>query len=292
MLMQIPFLLRESVRGWWHHRASTWPVLLTVFFASFLLMCSATFWAASRWGISQDSPLGELRLFVKAEIPDSALGHLQLGPLSNAFEQVHVISKDSAKKEFEQRFGAESFQGVDSNPLPASLALRLKQNQIQSDSIARILGQIRSLPFADGSSDPLPLLTQMEKRQNHLLLTVSAVASVVLIALWMILSNAVRLSLISRQVLVENLHTLGASMSFILLPFAFESLGQTLLATSLGLGLGLGLCRVSLDFLQMQLPLSLYLWTWLLVQVLTLSLSLAVTWRTLKGFLRPRETLE
>lgn len=289
--MQIPFLLRESLRGWWHHRSSTWPVLLTVFFASFLLMCSATFWAANRYGMSQESPLREVRLFVKSTVSDVELHSLNLGPYAPYFDSVRPITRIQARQEFERRFGVESFIGLDSNPLPASLALHVRAPYLHSDSLKRILGNLETLPFVDGTSDPVPLLRQMEQRQTHLLMTVSVVAGVVLLALWMILSNAVRLALIARQVLVENLHMLGASLSFILLPFAFESLGQTLIATSLGLGLALGLCHAALDFMQMHLPFYVYLWAGLGVQLLTLTISLAVTWRTLKGFLRSRENL-
>lgn len=290
MLTQIPFLVRESARAWWHHRASTWPVLLTVFFASFLLMGCATLWVGLRWGSSPDSPLTEIRLFVKPEIPDPSLAPLalQIKQSHRLIESVQVVDRNAARREFLQRYGAEILAELDTNPLPASLVVRVTQEGAFGDSIARMVQHLETLPMAEGCTDPSSLLKSLEEKRLQLLVSISGVIAVVLLALWLILSNAVRLSLISRRVLVENLNMLGASLGFILLPFALESLGQTVFATGLGLTLAYGLTQVVSSYSGIQLPMNLLFWSWTLVLCFTVLISFAVTWWTLIGFLRKK----
>lgn len=290
-LSQIPFLIQESWRGFWHHRQSTWPVLITVFFASFLWMLCASVLVGIKWGHSNESPLSEIRIFIKAETPDSLLPQITQTLQSQYPEfRLRSYTHSQALQEFKQKFGDEYLSELDTNPLPSSIALHLSDHWIQSDKIDQLIPQLQSLTFVENTNNPAPLLRELESKKNHLLMLVTILISIVIFALWLILSNAVRLSLIARKNLVENLNMIGASFSFILLPFALESLIQSLIASSLAFTLCYVLIQKISGLGEFSLPLNTLYLSWMGMIALSLLISFFVTWKTLMGFLWKRET--
>ncbi len=105
--------------------------------------------------------------------------------------------------------------------------------------------------------------------------------------LFLIIGNAVRLSLFSRKLLVENLKYAGGSAFFIEFPFLLEGIMQGVCAS----GLAALLLAFAENSLSREIPvldfyLGGYRWLLLLVVIAVTLVSVYSSYRSVRGFLK------
>jgi cell division transport system permease protein len=138
---------------------------------------------------------------------------------------VGFISKDSARGRFEEMYGREMLEAVDGNPLPASFDIFLVESG-KPDAAAELremLAPLDGIESVDYSGDWLERL----KRLRDLFYVIASVAGlVILLALHATISNTIRLTIYARRDLVRNMHYVGATDTFIRMPFLLEGMLQ------------------------------------------------------------------
>ncbi len=141
-------------------------------------------------------------------------------------DSVTYISKESAKKLFIAQFGHEMIEDLDVNPLPSSFKIYpggKLQNLINMKKLVYKLEKFSEVETVSSSLDTIELIEEWKSTFYFWSLVIS-IGLVVM--LWLIISNSVRLTLFSREILVENMHYCGASESFIQFPFVVEGFFQ------------------------------------------------------------------
>ena len=166
-------------------------------------------------------------------------------------ESVAWVSKQAALERFRASpFGRASLlDGLDENPLPASLEIVLVPEQRNRAGLDALVQKLRDLPgigelgygheWVEGYARAVALV-------RGVALTIGAVLA---LATLLIVSNTIRLSVYARRDEIEILALVGASRAFVATPFLLEGLlegavgGLTALA-----GLALGFHALSARF--------------------------------------------
>ena len=152
----------------------------------------------------------------------------------NSFPQVKnasLITKEEALSFFKDSFPGQkqALESLKDNPLPASIDIQLQDEYRGPDEVKTFALQIKKIP---GVEDVEYGQTWIEGYANFLKFMRSAalaVGVVILLATIFIISNTIKLTLISRKDEIEIMKLVGATNFFIRVPFYLEGILQGLL---------------------------------------------------------------
>ena len=166
------------------------------------------------------------------------------------------VSKEQALENFKVTLGEESnfLSGLPGNPLPASLELFLDSEVADVDDVERLARQLQRQVGVDEvayGSRWLRQLFSLLKTVKYFGFIFAAFLSVVTV---FIVASTIRLSLYARSETIRVLRLVGATRSFIALPYLFEGVFQGVVASSLALGFAFAGFRHFKVWLQTQAP--------------------------------------
>jgi len=149
------------------------------------------------------------------------------------------VSKEKALENFKVTLGEDSkfLSDLPENPLPASLELFLDAAVADVDDVERLARQLERQAGVDEvvyGSSWLRQLFSLLKMVKYFGVLFAVFLSAVTI---FIVASTIRLSLFARRETIKVLHLVGATRSFIALPYLFEGVFQGALASMLALGL-------------------------------------------------------
>jgi cell division transport system permease protein len=210
------------------------PSLATIFLCSFLLAASVLALAGMAALYRHIGSLYTAEAFFRAtpgtgEVDSLERVVLQIPGVSSA----EFIDPDLAMQDFKTHFGESMLSLVRENPLPASFRVSLSKDFWHPDSLQKVEHSLAQMGGIDQVRTSLALAQKAERYRLPFLLWPSVVALLMLGFVWLIVGNAVRLTLLSRRELVENMKYAGASYNFIEFPFVLEGALQGLLASVL-----------------------------------------------------------
>lgn len=238
------FFVREAWRSFRAHRGLA---LATIFSLAAALTLCALFLLVS-WNASQAlRAIGDRRemvVYLKDEITELELQGLQ-SKIGELYGASTFVSREQAWEEFSQQVGdAELLRAVDTNPLPASLRVKLRpelQNFVSMDASAKQIGGFPGVEAVRFGGEWVRRLDAVDAGARRAAL---AAGVLVAVALVFVLHNTMRLTVLARRQQVEIMMRLGASDRFIALPFLIEALLQTLAASAAALGIVFALQQV------------------------------------------------
>ncbi|NLB63995.1 MAG: cell division protein [Fibrobacter sp.] len=230
---QIFYLISEAVRGWKQHRMVILPSLVTIFLCSFLLAASATVFWGARHVLSQRSSLYYAEAFFDTE-PHEALRDSIIKEMRGikAVADVQYRSPQQALAEFKEYFSDQMLDLVEGNPLPASLRVELLPEFHYPHLLKQVTAEIQRKHTFFEVQAPLAWVERIEKWRFDMVFWPVLVIALLLLTLGLIIGNAVRLTLFSRQLLVENMKYAGGSPFFIQFPFVLEGCMQGLVGST------------------------------------------------------------
>lgn len=144
-------------------------------------------------------------------------------------------TQEQGTQEMKDFLGEDFLELFESNPIPASVDLQLKEEYFQPDSIARLREILREDPLVDDIQYEEGLISAI----NHNLRVVGIVFAcfVGLLALISIVlvNNTVRLNIFSRRFSIRTMQLVGATRSFIQRPFLGNAVLQGALSALLAI---------------------------------------------------------
>jgi cell division transport system permease protein len=154
-------------------------------------------------------------------------------------ETVEYVSADEARERFRaaQPERAVLLEGLEDNPLPASVEVRLAADHRSGADVQAVTAMLRALPgVADiGSGNEW---IEGYAQAVALIRTVAlAIGAVLALATLLIVANTIRLSIYARRDEIDILRLVGASRSYVAAPFLLEGLLEGAVGGALGLAL-------------------------------------------------------
>jgi cell division transport system permease protein len=223
MIPFVAFSLRRAWQGFWRNGVMSIAASATM---AFMLTLLAGFWVVQT-GLSAGLDFVESKVQVRAFLRESASPaeidglRLKIAAMPQV-SGVDYVSKEQALADFtarETQVGHEDLvKYLDSNPLQASLDIRLSDPKQTTDVVQALQGTSvvdHVLPVAD-VVDRLLAVTNVIRTIGLILL--AAVGITVLF----IVVNTIRLAVVARASEIEIMRLVGASDAFVRWPFIFE----------------------------------------------------------------------
>lgn len=160
----------------------------------------------------------------------------------SSLPEVHSVtytSKDEALAEFGTMLGDDKFliEGLDRNPLPASLRITPGDRHRNLDGVNSILGAIGDDPLVLDIQYGQDWLDNLDRLLKLLDLGAMVLGLTLSLAAVFIISNTIKITVMARKDELEIMRLVGATESFIRLPFLVEGVIQGMAGAVLSLGL-------------------------------------------------------
>lgn len=173
-------------------------------------------------------------------------------------ERVEFVSQEQALERFRARLGGSALlEALEANPLPASLAIALAPDHRTPEAVAAVSEALHAL---SGVEDVAGGESWIEGYGRALRLVRSAgigLGVVLALATLLIITNTIRLAVYARRDELEILALVGASRTFLRVPFLIEGLLQGAVGGLLGVGLLFAIFHVAVPQLRDALELFL-----------------------------------
>ncbi len=137
-------------------------------------------------------------------------------------ESVKFITAERARIEFIEEFGDELLRGLPGNPFPPSIRVELSRTLTMGEAVEELAERYRDDPLVAELSAPNEIAYRMAKASRIFLLLTAGWGIVLLFSATIIITNTIRLAIAQRAVSIGIMQLVGASTSFVRLPFIFE----------------------------------------------------------------------
>jgi len=286
-MFRLSYLMAEAFRGLLRHRFVIIPSLATTFLCSFLLLVSIS---ALNFATSLSTHSASLyrieAFFLDAPTPAKADSIYKIVASYESVDSLTYISQEQAKEEFKKSFPEDMLYMVEGNPLPASLRIQVKADSQSVETIQKISEALLAMPDISTVQAPIDWIKRWENFKWHFFAIPTAVSAIMLGILWMIMWNAMRLTLISRRELVNNIKYSGGTPFFIQFPFVMEGLLQGLIGAGLAVALFSSLEKTVISYFPIFSELTQKsLYTSLSVLLFVTLLETVVSYSTVRKFL-------
>lgn len=171
-----------------------------------------------------------MELFLRDGISEGALNDIQSKLiLYPEIEQVQYISKEQALEEFNKEFGRDIESILGENPLPQSFRILLKPKYQKQDLIEPVKTRIETISGVDEVVYRFDLQRLIQRYIRIAVILVLVIGGVLVFTAILLISNTVKLSILTRKESIEIMSLVGATQSFIRRPFIFEGALQGLI---------------------------------------------------------------
>ena len=241
---QALFLVSEAFTTLGRHKAVTF---LSIVIMSLTLLVLAVFLLATDNVLTfLDRARREMTVFVyvKDDVPVRIVqDHYNRLLRMDEVETVMFISKEQAMAEFREELGEERsmLEVLETNPLPASFRVTLKKPYREKAAIERFAASVRDATIVEEVSYGKEFIEQFSAVSRGFLYVDLGLGLIVILSSVFIISNTVRLTIMSRQKSIEVLKLVGATNRFITTPFVVEGAFQAGVASVVSLALLFGI---------------------------------------------------
>ncbi|MFH1687674.1 MAG: permease-like cell division protein FtsX [bacterium] len=251
------YILKELMRNLGRHPMASLASFLSL---TLLFLLLDLFWIAA--GTSHqfyDQLISDVHMecFVAESVSDTSLAEVQ--DSLEAIEGVlstRLVSRQDARYELARLVGTDLLVGYDSiNPLPRSFVVTPDPGFLTGSRLDQIEQQANASPSIEQVDYPRDWLAKAETARELVRSIGLGLGGLILLTALISSFNGIRLTIRVRAVGLNQMRTLGASKSFLAMPFLLESLIIAALAAAAGWGaIWYGLQKVSFTAIELVLP--------------------------------------
>ena len=284
------FILSEGFKNVWRHKSSAlssiFSIYLTLIVSGSLLIVSQN----TNKLVEYLRDKYKIEVFFKNDVSGERVAEIaQEFKSFNGVSSITIISKKDAEKIFKSQFGDDILNILGYNPLPVSCVINLKKDWPTKIDIKPIISNLQKYREVDEVNHQGKLISRIENYYERFLKVMVGIVSVAIIIAVFIITNTVRLTILSKKELIKSLQLIGATKWFVKGPFIIEGFVHSILAAVLSLYTIIGVLNFSKYFVYDLTRFDIYYDQVFLFQVL-LSLSLLVGFigsnRAISRFLR------
>ncbi len=222
-LSSLGYLLKEGIKSIWSNR------MMSIASIGVLVSCLLLTGAAELITLNVASVVEDIggenvtRVFLNQEVTDLEGVYIQdqIGKISNV-ESTEFISKDDAIMEYQDTLREDIFEQMlgEGNPLPNSVDVTLTDLSLYDETMA----QITAIDGVDSVRDT----REIAQKLTSLSTLVSSMSLWIVLALSLIsifiISNTIRMTMYARRFEISIMKSVGATDTFVRVPFVFEGM--------------------------------------------------------------------
>ena len=218
--------------------------LITSYFSIVIIM-SIVLFLYSFFGlflISSDSIINKFKedftvsIYLKENVKNIEINQLKNELLmSNFIDKVNYISKEEAVAIMKEDYGEEFIKSLGFNPLLGSIDINLKSNYVNNkelDSISKFIMKKNYIDEIIYDRDFINLINNNIKRIS--LWIIPSIIFSILIT-FLIINSSIRLSIYAKRNIIKTMQLVGATRSFIRIPFIKTNLLLSLISSTIAI---------------------------------------------------------
>jgi len=236
--MSLSYTLKESISGFRRTKLSSIASILTICISLLLLgVFGILSLNAARFVDALRSKV-ELEAFLVEPATPEGIQALQKTIASiEGVETVTFISKEEAAKIFKREFGEDILSVLEFNPLPPSFRISLKKDHKTSAGAQSVHGRLSALSGIEDVAYRKALIELIDRRTDAVNTITLGLGILISLSAIVLVSNTIRLAIYAKRRLIRTMELVGATWSFIRLPFLLEGLMHGLIGGALAAGL-------------------------------------------------------
>jgi len=221
------YSVETALKSLWHEK---WINLLTILSISIGLLIISAFVTITQ---NLDSVLKRwskdfgLVVYLKNDLSNETEDTLKaFFQHDTDIEEIRYISKDQALQVLRETLGNQSsvLEGFETNPLPSSFELTLKRELLYPAYVERKASEIKQLNGVEEVQYGEKWLSSLSSVANIMKVSALFLGGAVFLAIAFITYSTIKIFFYRRKDEIETLKLLGATRSFIRLPFVLEGL--------------------------------------------------------------------
>ena len=218
--------------------------LITSYFSIVIIM-SIVLFLYSFFGlflVSSDSIINKFKedftvsIYLKENVKNIEINQLKNELLmSNFIDKVNYISKEEAVTIMKEEYGEEFIKSLGFNPLLGSIDINLKSNYVNSkklDSISRFILKKKYIDEIIYDRDFINMINNNIKKISFWIIP-SIIFS--LLITFLIINSSIRLSIYAKRNIIKTMQLVGATRSFIRVPFIKTNLLLSLISSTIAI---------------------------------------------------------
>lgn len=217
-----------KISYWAHHLTTVVSVSLVLVLVGIIAMI----WISAEKESRRLRESVELSVVMKDSVSDAqaeALAHAI--EARNYSRQVKVISKEQALQNWTAETGENLSELFGVNPLSPEIALTLKQEYANPQSLGGIVRSLERNSLVESVSAPdADVIDSMNSNIATLTLVLGVVAVVMLVISFVLINNTVHLAIYSRRFTIHTMQLVGATKGFIRRPIILNNMLAGLMA--------------------------------------------------------------
>lgn len=161
--------------------------------------------------------------------------------------QIKFISKESTAKRVLKDINEDYTSVLGENPYRDAFSLRIRESylsELNLENIKADLEQISGVFEADYAKD---FVDSVNKNAYKAFLIIASVIIVLLVAIFLLINNTIRLALYSQRLIIRSMQLVGATDWFIQKPFVGRGIWQGLLSGILATALFFGVQQIAVN---------------------------------------------
>jgi len=234
MLDRLLFLFAEGFRNLLRHKLTVFAAVFSVFMTmviigSLLIIGKNTnkliFYLRSKY---------KIEVFFDSDISKrDALNLVEdIGSIKGV-RNTTFIDKENATRIFEKQFGESILDYIERNPLPMSCVVNVNRTGDFELNIFPIVKKINSFEGVDNVEHQGKLIQRIESYHNRFT-KLFFICSIVIIGITItIIYNTIKLTIFAKKDLIQDLHIIGATNTFVKVPFLIEGVLQGLIGSTI-----------------------------------------------------------
>jgi cell division transport system permease protein len=228
--------IRETIRAITSKYWSFIGSVLTVFLASLLAASFALIIKNTGLAVEKLKAQASIEVYLKADIDSLTQEYLHGNLVANkAILNVKYISKDMALERLKVTFGEDMLSGIVGNPLPASYELTLEPLVYDGDYYQRLVDSIKALPGVDDVGYVPAAVAKLKNVFTIVAVLGFFIGILVILACGFIIGNTIGVSVANRHLTFYVMRLVGASNSFVRIPYLLMGLLIGLIGTVLAM---------------------------------------------------------
>lgn len=226
------YLIKEGIKNIWSNR------MMSLASVGVLISCLLLTGAAGLLSLNVTNAVDSIggnnvtRVFLEQEITDLEAVYIEdeLAKLQNVTETA-FISKDDAIKEYQESLREDIFEQLlgEGNPLPNAIDVTMADLALYDQTISQIM-EVDGVESTRDTREVAEKLTSL----NDLVTMLSFIIVVALILISVfIISNTIRMTMYSRRFEISIMKSVGATDTFVRIPFVVEGMTIGLISGTL-----------------------------------------------------------
>ena len=246
------YLVKNGFKNLWNNR------MMTVASVGTLIACLLIVGIAVLFSLNVDNMVeyvgeqNELVIFMEAGTTENQLSETrnQLSKISGLGDVTYVSSEEAMQSIVDKYLDGDAglLEGMDNDFMPASFRCRITDPEIVSE----ITDTLQALPYVQEVEAPTEITETLVRLRKMINVFGGAIIVALVIVSLVIITNTIRASVFTRRREINIMKYVGATNSFIRIPFIVEGMVLGLLSACIAFGLVWAGYNVFLDIIRME----------------------------------------